>query len=402
MGTKGKRILVFSPRFPFPLTEGMRIRVYHFCRLLSQAHEVSLLSLNEGPLVPDAVPKVKSIFKEVTAFPFHPLRFKLNVLRGFVSSDSLQPHYYYFGKVQKWLNHNVRDFDLIFCFHIRTVRYLERLHGCAELPKVIDFIDATSINYSEAQERARGIWRFVLPIENRRALRYELKALGLFDKAFITSPYDKQYLEEHAGRTLNDLVVLPNGVRDDLFERPTAEEERDWLVFLGKMDYMPNVDAVLYFAEEVYPLVFKREPEVEFVIVGISPAREVLALQHQPGIKVTGFVEDPYEYLERAKVVVAPLRFSAGIQNKVLEAMALGKAVVTTSKAARGIEGKDGKHFVVADTEKEMAEKILELLADDSKRREIGENARELVEKKYRWDIVGRKLLKEIEEVLNH
>ena len=195
--------------------------------------------------------------------------------------------------------------------------------------------------------------------------------------------------------------MLPNGVKEELFARKFEGKEENWLVFLGKMNYAPNVDAVVYFAEKIFPLV-KRKADVKFLIVGTSPAKEVLDLRRIEGVEVTGFVEDPYEYLEKAKVVVVPLRFSAGIQNKVLEAMALRKAVVTTSKAARGIEGEDGKHFVVADTEEEMAEKILELLADDSKRREIGQNARELVEKKYRWDIVGQKLLKEIEEVLKH
>jgi len=112
-------------------------------------------------------------------------------------------------------------------------------------------------------------------------------------------------------------------------------------------------------------------------------------------------VEDPYKYLEKAKVVVAPLRFSAGIQNKILEAMALRKAVVTTTKGARGIAGRDGEHFWVADEPKDMAEKILKLLANPHLRKEIGENARRLAETSYRWDIIGEKLLAEIDKVLN-
>ncbi len=114
-----------------------------------------------------------------------------------------------------------------------------------------------------------------------------------------------------------------------------------------------------------------------------------------------GYVEDPYEYLEKAKVVVAPLRFAAGTQTKILEAMALRKAVVATPKATRGIEGENGKHFVIADDKEEMASRILTLLDNDELRKDIGENSRKLIEEKYQWNIVGEKLIKEIEEVLN-
>jgi len=392
------RVLVLSFRFPYPLTDGARIRIYNICKILAQEHTVDLLSLNEGPIPADSLHHVAGIFSEIYSFPFQSIWFKLNTLKGILSRDSLQTYYFHFRKVQKWLDSNLSRYDLIFCFHIRMSRYLRHMAG---VPKVIDFIDATSINYREAQEWARGIWRFVLPIENRRALAYELRMLGTFDKAFITSAYDKAYLERHAGRRLDNLIVIPNGVREDLFSRSLVDDEEDWIVFLGKMNYAPNVDAVVYFANEVFPLVRPRLPEAKFVIVGASPAKEVLKLARISGILVTGYVEDPYKYLEKAKVVVAPLRFSAGIQNKILEAMALRKAVVTTTKGARGIAGRDGEHFLVADEPEDMAEKILKLLASPYLRKEIGENARRLVETTYRWDIIGEKLLAEIDEVLN-
>ena len=125
-----------------------------------------------------------------------------------------------------------------------------------------------------------------------------------------------------------------------------------------------------------------------------------MKLGRRKNIEVTGFVEDPYKYLEKAKIIIAPLRFSAGIQNKILEPMALGKIVVTTSKGARGISGEDEKHFIVVDGEKEMAKKILDLISDKQKRKEIGNNARELIKEKYRWEIIAKDLYKEIDYVL--
>ncbi|MBW1716384.1 MAG: glycosyltransferase [Deltaproteobacteria bacterium] len=392
------RILVLTFRTPFPLTDGARIRIYNVGKILAQRYPVDLLAINEGRVAHEHLKELGEIFNKVNAYPFHPLRFKINTLKGLLSRDSLQIYYHHFGKAQRWIDRHYADYDVLFCFHIRMTRYLRKI---TDKPKVIDFIDATSINYREAQERARGIWRFIYRVENRRLLAYELKMRKEFDKAFITSPFDKAYLDENSGHPNDNLVVIPNGVKEELFTRSKRFEgkEEDWLVFLGKMNYAPNVDAVTYFAKEIFPLV-RQKANVKFFIVGTSPAKEVLRLGEIDGVEVTGFVEDPYEYLERAKLVVVPLRFSAGIQNKVLEAMALRKAVVTTTKAARGIEGEDRRHFIIADDEEGMASKILKLLADESRRKEIGENARELVEAKYRWDSVGEKLLKEIEEVL--
>lgn len=392
------RILMLSFRFPYPQTDGSRIRIYNIGRILAEHYHVDLLTLNESLVDNDHVKALEQTFGRVISYSFHPIRFKINTLKGLISRDSLQTYYYHFGSTQKWIGEHYADYDLIFCFHIRMSRYLKKI---VNKPKVIDFIDATSINYREAQKRATGMWKFIYLIENRRALAYELKMLEEFDKAFISSPFDKAYLDKNSRYPRDNLVVIPNGVKEELLARLNRFQghEENWIVFLGAMSYAPNVDAVVYFATEIFSLI-RKKAEVKFLIVGTNPAKEVLKLSKLDGVEVTGFVEDPYEYLEKAKVVVAPLRFSAGIQNKVLEAMALRKAVVATTKAVRGIEGEDGKHFVITDDKKEMASRILELLADESKRKELGENARQLVKKKYRWDAIGEKLLKEIEEVL--
>jgi len=327
-----KRIMVLSFRFPYPLIDGSKIRIYNIGKILTQRYQVDLLAINEGEVADEHLKTLGEFYNRVIAYPFPRIKFKLNTLKGLLSQDSLQIYYHHFGKVQQWIDQHYKDYDLIFCFHIRMSRYLRKI---ADRPKVIDFIDATSINYREAQERARGMWKFIYPIENRRALAYELKMLRQFDKAFITSPFDKAYLDENSGHPNQNLVVIPNGVKEELFTRINRFEgkEVDWFAFLGKMNYAPNVDAVVYFARKIFPLV-KRKADVKFLIVGTSPAKKVLDLRRIEGIEVTGYVEDPYEYLEKARVVVVPLRFSAGIQNKVLEAMALRKAVVTTSKGA--------------------------------------------------------------------
>jgi sugar transferase (PEP-CTERM/EpsH1 system associated) len=392
-----KRILIVSFRFPYPLTDGSRMHIFHLSRCLARQYEVDLLSINEGGIEYRHRTELEKIFHRVIVYPFHPLRFKINTLRGLFSSDSLQVFYHYFNQVQRWIDENYRHYDLIFCFHIRMTRYLRHIK---DRPKLIDFMDATSLLYQEAQERATGLWKVVLPIENRRSLAYELRMMGEFEKAFISSPYDKAYLDRSSGRANPHLVFIPNGVKEELLLRQNRLKEEDLVVFLGKMNYAPNVDAVAFFAREVLPLLRKRK-DLRFCIVGTHPSPEVLRLGRQDGIEVTGFLEDPYPYLERAKVVVVPLRFGAGFQNKVIEAMALRRAVVTTSKAVRGIEGEDGKHFMVADGIEQMVSKILALMEDEDARRAMGERARQLVEERYQWGLIEDRFLKEVEEVFD-
>jgi len=392
-----KKILMISYRFPYPLIDGSRIRIYNMGKILAEKYQVDLLAINEGNIANEDIKEMSKIFNKVIPFSFNPVLFKINTLKGLFSKDSLQIYYHHFNKVQKWIDQHYNEYDLIFCVHIRMTKYLRNINN---IPRVIDFIDATSINYKEAQNNSTGMWRFIYPVENKRALSYEIKILKEYDKAFITSPFDRNYLLDNNEVPDNRLIVISNGVKDDLLVRKNRFKEENWIVFLGKMNYAPNVDAVIYFANEIFPLIIEDRDDVKFIIVGSNPKKEVLKLGRRKNIEVTGFVDDPYEYLEKAKIIVAPLRFSAGIQNKILEAMVLGKVVVTTSKGARGISGENGKHFVVVDDEKEMAKKILDLINDEPKRKEIGNNAHKLINEKYRWDIIAKRLYKEINDVL--
>jgi len=386
-----------SYRFPYPLIDGSRIRIYNIGKILAEKYQVDLLAINEGNIANEDIKEMGKILNKVIPFPFNPIWFKINTLKGLFSKDSLQIYYHYFNKVQKWIDQHYREYDLIFCVHIRVTKYLRKANS---IPKVIDFIDATSINYQEAQKNSKGLWRLIYPIENKRALSYEIKMLKEFDKVFITSPFDRNHLLSNANIPDNKLIVIPNGVREELLFRENRFKEENWIVFLGKMNTAPNIDAVIFFANKIFPLIIKNRNDIKFIIVGSSPSKEVLKLSKRNNIEVTGFVEDPYEYLEKAKIIIAPLRFSAGIQNKILEPMALRKVVVTTSKGVRGISGEDKKHFIVADGKQEIAKKILDLISNEPKRKEIGNNARELIKQKYRWDIISKDLYKEIDNVL--
>ena len=396
------RILLLSSRVPYPLIAGDRIRIYHMGKILETKYQVDLLANDEHGSSEGHVDALRAVFNDVILFKFGLRALQWNALKHIVSRKPVQVMGYYLEEIHKWIRQNYLNYDLIYCNHVRMAEYVQDI----EYPKVIDFHDAISMHYRSAIKQAKGFWKAWYLWEKNRLLSYELECLSKFDKAFIVSQIDKDYLLRNSNLKQPSvshcpITVIPMGVKNEVLLRPIYEgEEQNWIVFLGKMNYYPNEDAAIYFAKEIFPLVKEKIKDLEFVIVGAYPTKRVFKLEKIKDVRVTGFVEDPYEYLERAKVVVAPMRFGAGIQDKILEAMALRKAVVTTPLGAQGNEGEDGKHFVVADGREETVEKTLELLKDEEKRKKIGENARALIEEKYTWDVIGEKLLKEIEEII--
>lgn len=391
-----KKVLVVSYRIPYPLNYGFSIRAYNICKLLSKEYNLDLLTISEGKIPVEHIEALKKIFEKVTIFSHPKIKFWLNAFRGLILGDSLQTHYHLFRDAKNWLLSHYREYDLIFGVHMRMGHYLNVIK---DIPVAIDFIDAVSLNYQEAGKVSNGTWGVICRIEASKSLRSELQMIKTVRKAFVSSQYDLNWWEQATGGKFSNLSVLPNGVKEELFERPiNPVEEQDAIFFIGSLNYPPNVDGICYFAEKVFPLI-QEKAKVELVIVGTNPVTKVMELQKSEGIKVLGYVPDPYVYMERAKVCIAPLRFSSGIQNKVLESMCLSKPVVMTSKASRGIEGKDGVHFAVADEPEQMAFKILELFADEKKRRAIGQNARDLIFQKYRWGKIGEALYRELEEV---
>ena len=181
-------------------------------------------------------------------------------------------------------------------------------------------------------------------------------------------------------------TVMRNGVALNHYQpQPEAAEEAH-CVFIGVMDYFPNIDGCVWFADEILPLIRAEMPLVRFTIVGSKPTSEVIALGEREGIKVTGFVDDPRDYLRKAAVSVAPLRVARGIQNKVLEALAMGLPTVGTTSATQGVEGTPGQDFLVADTAEAFAKEVIALLRDPGSARALGDRGRKFVEGTYDWE----------------
>jgi len=389
------KLLVISTRVPFPLFGGDRIRLFNTCKALTRCFAVDLLALSEERVETESLMALAEIGVKVKIFEISSLRHRFSALGGIFSDLPIQVKYYYFRNVQRWIDGNIQQYDTVLCNHIRSAEYIRN----KPIPKVIDLVDAISLNYYRAKKYTSGMWKWIYRIEDSRVLRYETEIIGLFDKAIIVSDIDKMFLVEHAADP-KKITIIPVAVNASLLEiRPCVENES--IVYLGKMDTVSNADAAIYFGKEIFPQLRERFVNIEFLVVGSNPTKNVKRLDHEHNIMVTGKVENHLEYLSRAKVVVAPMRFGAGMQTKILEAMALGKPVVTTTIGAEGIEGRDGIHFLVADTAEDFCRKVSMLWQDEQLRRRVGAAARELVCEKYTWDVVGKSLLAVIEETLN-
>lgn len=389
------KILIISSRIPYPLIGGDRIRIYNVCRFLSSAgYECDFLFINNQITLQNDLIEIKKVVKNVYNIEFNPIRFYINSVKGLFSNEPIQSQYYYFNNVQKFVDNIYKNYDLIYCNHIRTTKYVAKY----DKPKIVDLHDAISLNYSRAKQYTSGVWDWIYKIESKRVLRYELEVIKSFDKSLIVSQVDKDFLVKN-GANPSKIEVIPVAVDDSYLNYP-PEDEKDWIVFVGKMNTVANSDAVIYFANDIFPEIRKSLPLCEFLIVGADPTKRINRLNNRNGIRVTGRVENHIDYLLKSKVVVAPMRFGAGMQNKILEAMALGKAVVTTTIGAEGIDGENGVHFLIADTPNDFAKACLEISKNFELRTKIGTNARELIRKKYTWNTLNQQLYSVIKNLM--
>jgi glycosyltransferase involved in cell wall biosynthesis len=217
-----------------------------------------------------------------------------------------------------------------------------------------------------------------------------------FGRCIAVSEGDKHLMISRNPRLQID--VVPNGIDTQLFQPIPYQNNSQVLLFIGNMDYRPNIDAISYFCKQILPLIKNEAPLVEVCIAGLNPAPEVLGLAGE-GIRVTGTVEDLHPYYAQSAVCIVPLRAGGGTRLKILEAMALGRPVVSTSIGCEGLDVQDGEHLFIADTPGDFANRVLYLLNESAVRESIIRNGRELVEQRYDWDVVAQQLLRIYREV---
>ncbi|MEO8062843.1 MAG: TIGR03087 family PEP-CTERM/XrtA system glycosyltransferase [Pseudomonadota bacterium] len=395
------RILLLTHRLPYPPNKGDKIRTFNVLEYLAKRHEVFLACPVDDPADLAYVPEMERRCARVFTARIDGRSKALSGLGALLTGASITVRHFHSADLQRRIDEflDTHDIDAIFCFSSATAEYFfrsrHRTGKLARARRLMDLIDVDSYKWRQYVERTSAPKSWVYSYEAARLADYERRIAGAFDHLFLVSAQEREYMP--AGARLDHLQALSNGVDLEYFSphgAPRALERggAPTLVFTGVMDYWPNVQGVQWFADEVLPLIRAKLPEVRFIIVGSKPTEAVLKLRARPGIEVTGFVDDVRVYVSAAALCVVPLKIARGLQNKVLEAMAMGKTVVCTSQSLEGIRARDGVEVVVAEEAPEFAAQVVSLLGQPERAGEIGRQARRCMERGYSWEANLRQL----------
>lgn len=380
--TKGPRkILLVTPRFPFPVIGGDKLRVYNIVKYLSNFFGITLASLYSTKEEERAIPEA-GIFGEVCRVRQPRLASWRYTAGNLLSGRSLQCGYFYNPGLKKVVDSKLPGHDLVLAHLIRASDYA----WGTRVPSICEMTDAISMNYERAwASGGRSLRKFIYRLEHRRCLDAERMCLESFDGCVVVSPNDKSYLMSRYPQYSSKMHVIPNGVHVEEFKMRRDKVTPGKIVFIGNMRTMQNADAVTYFSMEVFPGIRTNFPGASFWVIGADPGRQVRSLASIPGVVVTGRVKDVREAAFDAAVSVCPVRIGAGIQNKVLESMAMGIPVVTTTVGSEGLMAERGRHFTVADSADAFIAGVLELLKDNPRAEAYSRAGRSLVEERYSW-----------------
>lgn len=373
----------------------IRVRPYNFIRSLSErGHEVTVRTLWVNQQEQEQLNALREIVHSVQALPMPTWRSLLNCVPALFSGAPLQTAFSWQPELVSHLNGH-SPYDVIHVEHLRGARYALQLKANTNVPVVWDSVDCISHLFQQAAAKSESVLgRLRSHFELQRTQRYEGWLLEKFDHVLVTSSLDREALLELNGRQSHaPISVLHNGVDLDYFTpTPFAQREDDTIVVSGKMSYHANVTMVMYLVKEIMPHVWAQKPGAKLWIVGKDPTRELQALAQHPGVTVTGTVPDLRDYLGRAAVAVTPIIYGAGIQNKVLEAMACATPVVTTPKAVAAIDVEHNRELLIAASPKAFAAEIVSLLDNPDKRRRFGQAGRAYVETHHCWTNIAARL----------
>src|SRR6185437_4947740 len=397
------RILALTSRVPYPPREGHQLRTFHLLRALASSHQVHLLSC----LRPDDVPEETGPLREMLAgfetFTVPSTRSRWSLVRTLVASlGSSKPfvaHKYEIPELRSRIADIIAGFDLLHVDMLPLMTYADL--APSSLPVVLNAHNVEQVLLErrveiESNPLARAFLRNQLP----RLGAYERAACRRADAVLACSQADVEQLRSLAPST--PVHVVPNGV-DLAFNRPDAVAPRQpaQLVFVGQMGWLPNRDGMEWFLAEVLPRIAAARPDVRMVMVGTADGFKVPE-NVAANVHVAGFVDDVRPYVEDSAVYVVPLRTGSGTRLKILEAMALGKAIVTTTVGAEGISLERGVDALFADRPKDFADTVLGLLSNPAEIRRLGTNARGVAERHYGWEAIGKAMLGHYQALLRH
>ena len=385
------KLFVVLSRVPYPLEKGDKLRAFNQLKILSKQHDIYLFALNDTALHKDAVSVLSSFCKEVHIFNLPKRGIFWNGLRFFFSDKPVQCGYFYNPKAQLEINKLIAEIkpDHIYAQLIRTAEYVKN----QPVEKTLDYQDVFSKGMFRLMERASFWKRWFFSLEHRRLMRYERDIFSHFNHKTIITGVDRDLIL-HPKK--EEIVVVPNGVDFELFSPIECEKKYD-LIFTGNMSYMPNVFAAEYIVNEILPLLITRHPNIRIVLCGANPSSRVKQLQSE-NVLVTGWVENIQEYYAQSRIFIAPMELGTGLQNKLLEAMAMKIPCITSLLASMPLRAVNQKDIIICSFAAEYVQTIESLLSQPQFYETIANNGYQFVHENYNWGHTTQ-ILNEVLEV---
>ena len=388
-----EHLLYLAHRIPYPPNKGDKIRSYHLLKHLAQRYQVHLGTFIDDPDDWQYVDAVKKLCGETYFARLDSRAARIGSATALLRNRPLSLDYYRSRGLSDWIArlHSKLPVSRVLVFSSPMAQFVQPGRYAR---RVIDFVDVDSAKWTEYASQKSWPMNQVYAREGRQLLRYERQVARDFDASLFVSSQEAALFAGMAPDSASKVGWFSNGVDSAYFsphhdfDSPYAEDG-PVMVFTGAMDYWPNVDAVQWFASDMLPAIRQQHPDARFYIVGARPSREVQALASLPGVTVTGTVPDVRPYLAHARLAVAPLRIARGIQNKVLEAMAMAKPVIVTPQALEGISAEPGRDLMLGTGADDIAR--LACAALNELPLDMGRAARAQVEASYNWDTnIGR------------
>lgn len=383
------KLLFLCHRIPFPPDKGEKIRAFRILEHLSRQFRISLGCFVDDPQDWITADQLKPYCHELKCIDLRPQFTKVRALGGLLTGAPLTVASFANAALAAWVSEQLarEKPEVVFAYSSAMAQFiLDKDLGDATL--IMDFVDVDSDKWRQYAKDSRGPMKWIYARESKRLLAFDRRVAAKADVSILVSEAEAALFRALAPESAAKTSGVANGIDcayfspAHVFSSPFTGEGPHY-VFTGTMDYRPNIDAVVWFADEIFPVIRETLTNATFTIVGNKPTRDVLALGKREAVTVTGRVPDVRPYLSHASVVVAPLRLARGVQNKILEGMAMGRPVVTTPQGLEGIDARDGIHLLVATTEDSFAARAIEAATAHSA--PLGSAARELMEKSYSW-----------------
>ena len=383
------KVLTLLSRIPWPLEKGDKLRAYHHIKILSKEHQVILVCLTDSKPHPKAIEHLSKFCHEIHFIKLSKLGIIWNLATSIFNDKPFQVNYFYQTKAQKKVDKIIEQHmpRHLFVQLIRTAEYTKKYHI---LTSTFDYMDAFSMGATRRIEKAIPGIKTLLTIEAKRLKKYENYVFNHFTHKTIISKTDRDLIQ-HPDK--NEISILPNGVDFEIFKRDQRIEKKYDLVFTGNMSYPPNVKAAHFLAEKVLPQLITKIPNIKLVIAGATPHHSVKRLASK-NVIVTGWMDQITDAYNQSKIFIAPMEIGTGMQNKILEAMAMQIPCITSKLASDAIGGINEKNILIGNTASEYVELIINLLNDTQLSETLTQNALSFVKENYSWERNGQALLK--------